>query len=232
MAEEEAKETAKAAPKKAAAPKAAPKEKAAPKAAASADKAEKAEKAPAKAAPKKAAAAKAGTETAAPTAAKAPAAKAAPKAEENDAPREHVLKVHHLRPAPGSKKARTRVGRGEGSKGKTAGRGTKGTKARYTVRIGFEGGQMPLHMRTPKLRGFKNPFRVEYQVVNLEKLAELYPAGGDVTVSDLVAKGAVRKNEKVKVLGDGDIAVKLTVAVDKVSGSAEQKIVAAGGSVK
>ena len=145
---------------------------------------------------------------------------------------ENVTKLHDLRPAPGAKKAKTRVGRGEGSKGKTAGRGTKGTKARNTVRVGFEGGQMPLHMRTPKLRGFKNPFRVEYQVVNLEKLAELYPAGGDVTVSDLVAKGAVRKNEKVKVLGDGDIDVKLTVAVDKVSGSAEQKIVAAGGSVK
>ena len=158
-------------------------------------------------------------------------AKAAPK---KDAPasRPGVLKVHHLRPVPGSNTAKTRVGRGEGSKGKTAGRGTKGTKARNTVRVGFEGGQMPLHMRTPKLRGFKNPFRVEYQVVNLEKLAELYPQGGDVTVSDLVAKGAVRKNEKVKVLGNGDIAVKLTVAVDKVSGSAEQKIVAAGGSVK
>ncbi|WP_317229370.1 50S ribosomal protein L15 [Clavibacter sp. MX14-G9D] len=146
--------------------------------------------------------------------------------------REQVLKVHHLRPAAGAKKARQRVGRGEGSKGKTAGRGTKGTKARYTVRVGFEGGQMPLHMRTPKLRGFKNPFRVEYQVVNLEKLAVLYPDGGDVTTSDLVAKGAVRKNEKVKVLGDGDISVKLTVAVDKVSGSAAEKIVAAGGSVK
>ncbi len=145
--------------------------------------------------------------------------------------REQVLKVHHLRPAKGAKTARTRVGRGEGSKGKTAGRGTKGSKARYQVRIGFEGGQMPLHMRTPKLRGFKNPFRVEYQVVNLAKLAELYPQGGDVTITDLVAKGAVRKNEKVKVLGDGDIAVKLSVAVDKVSASAEQKIVAAGGSV-
>ena len=143
-----------------------------------------------------------------------------------------ALKVHHLRPAPGAKTAKTRVGRGEGSKGKTAGRGTKGTKARNTVRVGFEGGQMPLHMRTPKLRGFKNPFRVEYQVVNLDKLAELYPAGGDVTVADLVAKGAVRKNEKVKVLGGGDIAVALTVSVDKVSSSAEQKIVAAGGSVK
>ncbi|MGA1837583.1 50S ribosomal protein L15 [Herbiconiux sp. 11R-BC] len=230
MAEEEAKGTAaKAAPKKAAAPKAAPKEKAEPKAAAAT--AEKAEKAPAKAAaPKKAPAAKAG-ETKAPAAAKAPAAKAAPKAEETG-PREHVLKVHHLRPAAGAKKARTRVGRGEGSKGKTAGRGTKGTKARYQVRVGFEGGQMPLHMRTPKLRGFKNPFRVEYQVVNLAALEALYPAGGDVTIADLVAKGAVRKNEKVKVLGDGDITVKLTVAVDKVSGSAEQKIVAAGGSVK
>ncbi|KRA26136.1 50S ribosomal protein L15 [Microbacterium sp. Root61] len=143
-----------------------------------------------------------------------------------------MLKVHHLRPVPGSNTAKTRVGRGEGSKGKTAGRGTKGQKARYQVKAGFEGGQMPLHMRTPKLRGFKNPFRVEYQVVNLDKLAELYPKGGDVTITDLVAKGAVRKNEKVKVLGTGDIAVKLTVSVDKVSGSAEQKIVAAGGTVK
>jgi large subunit ribosomal protein L15 len=170
--------------------------------------------------------------------AKAPAAAAAASAETTTVgstetvKREQVLKVHHLRPAAGAKKARQRVGRGEGSKGKTAGRGTKGTKARYTVRVGFEGGQMPLHMRTPKLRGFKNPFRVEYQVVNLEKLAALYPDGGDVTTSDLVAKGAVRKNEKVKVLGDGDISVKLTVAVDKVSGSAAEKIVAAGGSVK
>ena len=147
------------------------------------------------------------------------------------APREHVLKVHHLRPAPGAKKDRTRVGRGEGSKGKTAGRGTKGTKARYSVRPGFAGGQLPLHMRSPKLRGFTNPFRVEYQVVNLDRLAELYPTGGDVTVADLVAKGAVRKNEKVKVLGQGDIGVKLTVSVDKVSGSAQEKILAAGGSV-
>ncbi|WP_144882354.1 50S ribosomal protein L15 [Microbacterium paraoxydans] len=180
---------------------------------------------------KKPAAKKAPAKTAAADAKADGSAKAAPK---KDAPasRPGVLKVHHLRPVPGSNTAKTRVGRGEGSKGKTAGRGTKGTKARNTVRVGFEGGQMPLHMRTPKLRGFKNPFRVEYQVVNLEKLAELYPQGGDVTVSDLVAKGAVRKNEKVKVLGGGDIAVKLTVAVDKVSGSAEQKIVAAGGSVK
>lgn len=142
-----------------------------------------------------------------------------------------VLKVHHLRPAAGSRKERTRVGRGEGSKGKTAGRGTKGTKARYQVPANFEGGQMPLHMRTPKLRGFTNPFRVEYQVVNLSRLAELYPSGGDVTVADLVAKGAVRKNEKVKILGTGDIDVRLNVAVDKVSASAEQKILAAGGSI-
>ncbi|MCC6270159.1 MAG: 50S ribosomal protein L15 [Microbacteriaceae bacterium] len=142
------------------------------------------------------------------------------------------MKMHHLRPAPGAKTARTRVGRGEASKGKTAGRGTKGTKARYQVRVGLEGGNLNSVMRTPKLRGFKNPFRVEYQVVNLERLAELYPKGGEVTVSDLVAKGAVRKNEKVKVLGSGEIEVKLNVAVDKISSSAEQKILAAGGSVK
>ena len=187
--------------------------------------------APAKKAPAAAAADKA--EAADKAAAKKLAAKKAPaKKADAEASRPGVLKVHHLRPVPGANSAKTRVGRGEGSKGKTAGRGTKGTKARYQVKVGFEGGQMPLHMRTPKLRGFKNPFRVEYQVVNLEKLAELYPTGGDVTVSDLVAKGAVRKNEKVKVLGTGDIAVKLTVDVDKVSGSAEQKIVAAGGSIK
>ncbi|MFV0432522.1 MAG: 50S ribosomal protein L15 [Leucobacter sp.] len=151
---------------------------------------------------------------------------------EKNEEREQVLKAHHLRPAPGAKKAKTRVGRGEASKGKTAGRGTKGTKARYQVKAGFEGGQMPLHMRTPKLRGFKNPFRTEYQVVNVAKLAELYPKGGEVTVADLVQKGAVRKNQPVKVLGDGDIQVKLVVSVDKVSGSAEQKIVAAGGEIK
>ena len=168
-------------------------------------------------------------------AAKAPAAKKAPiakKPQEEHVARPQVLKVHHLRPAAGSKKAKTRVGRGEGSKGKTAGRGTKGTKARYQVKAGLEGGNLNFIMRTPKLRGFKNPFRVEYQVVNLDRLAELYPKGGEVTISDLVAKGAVRSNEKVKVLGNGDITVKLNVAVDKVSGSAEQKIVAAGGSIK
>ncbi|PRB13633.1 50S ribosomal protein L15 [Microbacterium sp. MYb62] len=211
MAEKNEAVEAEKATKKAAAPKAA------------------AEKKPAaKKAPAKAAAADAKAEAPA----KKPAAKKAAPKKDAPASRPGVLKVHHLRPVPGSNTAKTRVGRGEGSKGKTAGRGTKGTKARNTVRVGFEGGQMPLHMRTPKLRGFKNPFRVEYQVVNLEKLAELYPKGGDVTIGDLVAKGAVRKNEKVKVLGNGDIAVKLTVSVDKVSGSAEQKIVAAGGSVK
>ncbi len=190
-----------------------------------------AEKAPAvKAATSKAAAAQADD-----TAGEKPAAKAKPVAKKAAAPvetRPQILKAHHLRPAVGAKKAKTRVGRGEGSKGKTAGRGTKGTKARYQVRVGLEGGNLNSVMRAPKLRGFKNPFRVEYQVVNLERLAELYPKGGDVTIGDLVAKGAVRKNERVKVLGNGDIAVKLNVAVDKVSSSAEQKIVAAGGSIK
>ena len=142
-----------------------------------------------------------------------------------------VVKLHHLAPAPGAKTAKTRVGRGEASKGKTAGRGTKGTKARNTVRIGFEGGQMPLHMRLPKLRGFKNPFRVEYQVVNLDKLNTLFPEGGTVTVEDLVAKNAVRKGELVKVLGTGDVDVALDVIVDKWSASAEEKIKKAGGSL-
>jgi large subunit ribosomal protein L15 len=218
-------------------PKKAPAKKAAAKPAADKATAEKApaKKAPAKKAPAKASAAKADDAKAEKAPAKKAPAKKAPakKADEQDvAKREQVLKVHHLRPAPGAKKDKTRVGRGEGSKGKTAGRGTKGTKARNTVRPGFEGGQLPYHMRAPKLRGFKNPFRVEYQVVNLGKLAELYPKGGDVTIDDLIEKGAVRKNERVKVLGDGDIQEKLNVAVDKVSGSAEQKIVAAGGSDK
>ena len=220
--------TEKAAAPKAAAAKPATEKAAAPKAAAAKPAAEKAA-APASAAAKADAPKAEAPKAAAPKAAVAPKAKAKkPVAEKRD----QVIKVHHLRPAAGSKKPRTRVGRGEGSKGKTAGRGTKGTKARYQVKIGFEGGQMPLHMRTPKLRGFKNPFRVEYQVVNLDKLAELYPSGGEVTIVDLVSKGAVRKNEKVKVLGNGDIGVKLNVTVDKVSSSAEQKIVAAGGSVK
>ena len=143
-----------------------------------------------------------------------------------------ALKVHHLRPAPGAKTAKTRVGRGEGSKGKTAGRGTKGTGARKNTPENFEGGQMPLHMRLPKLRGFSNPFRVEYQVVNLARLAALYPEGGEVTPADLVAKGAVRKGQPVKVLGTGDITVKVSVAVDALSASAKEKIVAAGGSVQ
>ncbi len=140
------------------------------------------------------------------------------------------LKVHHLRPAPGSKTAKTRKGRGEASKGKTAGRGTKGTKARYQVPARFEGGQMPLHMRLPKLKGFKNPNKVEFQVVNLATLARLYPGGGTVTVADLVDRGAVRKGEPVKVLGHGDISVAVTVSAHAFSSSAREKIVAAGGS--
>ena len=131
------------------------------------------------------------------------------------------LKVHHLRPAPGAKTAKTRVGRGEASKGKTAGRGTKGTKARYQVPVAFEGGQMPLHMRLPKLKGFKNRFRVEYQVVNLDKIAERFPEGGTIGVDDLVAKGLVRDNCLVKVLGGGDLAVKLDVTVHAFSASAK-----------
>ena len=142
-----------------------------------------------------------------------------------------TLKVHHLRPAPGAKTAKTRVGRGEASKGKTAGRGTKGTKARYQVPARFEGGQMPLHMRLPKLRGFTNPFRVEDQVVNLDKLADLYPEGGVVTALDLAAKGAVRRGQLVKVLGTGDIAVAVQVTAHKFSATAKDKIIAAGGSV-
>ncbi|MDO4253977.1 MAG: 50S ribosomal protein L15 [Kocuria sp.] len=141
-----------------------------------------------------------------------------------------ALKIHHLKPAPGAKKARTRVGRGEASKGKTAGRGTKGTKARYQVKPGFAGGQLPLHMRLPKLRGFTNPFRVEYQVVNLDRLGELFPQGGTVSIDDLVAKGAVRKNQPVKVLGDGEISVAVNVTANKFSASAAEKIAAAGGS--
>ena len=141
-----------------------------------------------------------------------------------------LIKLHDLRPAPGEKKAKTRVGRGEGSKGKTAGRGTKGTKARNSVRVGFEGGQMPIHMRLPKLKGFRNRFRTEYDVVNVGDLARLFPAGGDVSLVDLVAKGAVRKNTLVKVLGDGKLTVKVNVTAHKFSGSARDKITAAGGS--
>ncbi len=141
-----------------------------------------------------------------------------------------TLKLHHLRPAPGAKTAKTRVGRGEGSKGKTAGRGTKGTKARYQVPAGFEGGQMPLHMRLPKLKGFKNPFKVEFQVVNLDRLNDLFPSGGTVGVAELIEKGAVRDGHPVKVLGSGDISVALQVTAHAFSGSAKDKIAAAGGS--
>lgn len=142
-----------------------------------------------------------------------------------------ALKVHHLRPAPGAKTPKTRVGRGQGSKGKTAGRGTKGTKARYQVPERFEGGSMPLHMRLPKLRGFTNPNRVVYQIVNLARLADLYPDGGAVTVEDLVAKGAVRDGYPVKVLGNGDVDVALAVTVHRASATAKDKISTAGGSV-
>jgi large subunit ribosomal protein L15 len=141
------------------------------------------------------------------------------------------LKPHHLRPAPGANTAKTRKGRGEASKGKTSGRGTKGSKARGSIPDRFEGGQMPLHMRLPKLKGFKNNNKIPFQVVNVATLASLYPSGGEVTVDDLVAKGAVRKNEPVKVLGNGDLAVALTVTVDAASDSAKAKIEAAGGSV-
>ena len=141
------------------------------------------------------------------------------------------VKLHHLKPAPGAKKAKIRVGRGEGSKGKTSGRGTKGTGARKNVPAGFEGGQMPAHMRLPKLRGFKNPFRVEYQVVNLDALSEAFPVGGKIEVADLVAMSLVRKNKPVKVLGSGEAAAKFDLVVDKWSESAKQKIEAAGGSL-
>jgi large subunit ribosomal protein L15 len=143
-----------------------------------------------------------------------------------------MLRIHHLRPAPGSRTERTRVGRGEASKGKTAGRGTKGTKARGQVHAGFEGGQMPLQRRIPKLKGFSNlPFKTSYQVVNIGRLAELYPQGGDVTPEDLVGKGAVRAGELVKVLGEGDAGVALRVTAHAFSASAREKITAAGGTV-
>jgi large subunit ribosomal protein L15 len=228
-----AKPAAKAAAKpaaKAPAAKAAPAKAAAkPAAKTAAAKAPAAKPAAAKAAPAKAAAKPATEEKkAAPAKKAAPSKKAAKPAVDA---RPGVVKLHHLRPAVGAKKAKTRVGRGEGSKGKTAGRGTKGTKARYQVRPGFQGGQLTSVMRAPKLRGFKNPFRVEYQVVNVGRLAELYPKGGNVTIADLVAKGAVRKNQKVKVLAEGDLSVALSVTVDKVSKQAADKIAKAGGSI-
>ena len=231
MAEEKkpaAKKPAAAKPAAKAAPKAAAAKPAAKPAAAKAPAAKAA--APKAAAPK--AAAKPAAEKAAPkAAAEKPAAKPAAKKTEEKREKSAILRLHHLRPAKGAKKAKTRKGLGECSKGKTAGRGTKGTGARTTTRLGFEGGGVNLVMRTPKLRGFKNTFRVEYQVVNLDKLSDLYPKGGAVTVADLVAKGAVRKGEPVKVLGNGEVSVKLVVSVDKVSESAKTKIEAAGGSV-
>ncbi len=142
-----------------------------------------------------------------------------------------ALKLHHLRPAPGAHTPKTRVGRGEGGKGKTAGRGTKGTRARNQVPESFEGGQMPLHMRLPKLKGFSSPFRVEYQVVNLDRLSALYPEGGEVTVADLAAKGAVRPGQPVKVLGNGEATAAFSVTAHRFSKSAREKIEAAGGSV-
>jgi len=142
-----------------------------------------------------------------------------------------ILQMHDLKPAPGAKKDRTRVARGEGSKGKTSGRGDKGTKKRYQVRPGFEGGQLPLYMRLPKLRGFKSPFKKEYQVVNVAALAELFPQGGEITVADLVAKGAVRNGYPVKVLGDGEVSAAYTIKGVKASASAKSKIEAAGGSI-
>jgi len=214
-----------AASKAASADKAAEKKPAAKKPAASKAAAEK------KPAAKKPAAASAAKATDAsaekkPAAKKAPAKKAEPEAKVN------TLKMHHLRPAEGAHTRKTRVGRGEASKGKTAGRGTKGTGARYQVPERFEGGQTPIHMRIPKLPGFKNPFKVTYQVVNVSQIAQLFPKGGEVTKADLVAKGAVRKNQPVKVLGEGDIEVKVTIVdADKVSQSAKTKIEAAGGSV-
>lgn len=167
------------------------------------------------------------------TAAEKSAAKKAPAAAKKAAASDNVqvTYLHHLRPARGSNKAKTRVGRGEGSKGKTSGRGTKGTKARYQVPLGFEGGQMPMHMRLPKLRGFKNPFHVEYQVVNLDRLSEVFPEGGALTVDDLVDKGLVRKNCLVKVLGTGEATAKFDLTVDAWSSSAKAKVEAQGGSL-
>lgn len=230
MAEAKKPAAKKPAAKKTAA-KPAAKKTASPKKTAAKPAAKTAAKPAAKATTKPAAAKAEAAEPKAP-AAKAPAAKPAkPAAKKVQKEKSAILRLHHLRPAPGAKKEKTRKGLGEGSKGKTAGRGTKGTGARTTTRLGFEGGGVNLVMRTPKLHGFKNPFKVEYQVVNVADLGELYPQGGKVTISDLVAKGAVRKGKPVKVLGNGDVSVKLEVVVDKVSQSAKTKIEAAGGSV-
>lgn len=218
---EEKKPAAKTAAKTTAAKKPAGKASEAPEAKETEAKAP-ATKSPAKAADKPAAK----TTSAAKTATKKPAAKDAAASEEV-----RVTYLHDLRPAPGSNKPKMRVGRGEGSKGKTAGRGTKGTKARYQVPARFEGGQMPMHMRLPKLRGFKNPFHVEYQVINLDRLTETFPEGGTLSVDDLVAKGLVRKGEKVKVLGTGEAGAKFDLTVDAWSGSAKAKVEAKGGSL-
>ncbi|HZJ39320.1 MAG TPA: 50S ribosomal protein L15 [Demequina sp.] len=229
---EEKKATPKKAPAKKRATETAPKATAAkkPAAAKAPAKATAAKKPAAEKAPAKAATATAKSAPSTKATAKSAAAKATPSAEQ---PKVTTLKMHHLRPAPGSHASKIRVGRGEGGKrGKTAGRGTKGTGARYQVPVAFEGGQTPLHMRIPKLRGFRSPFKVRYQVVNLDQLAELFPKGGKVTKADLIDKGAVRNNLPVKVLGDGDIAVKVTlVDADAVSRSAKAKIEAAGGTV-
>jgi len=142
------------------------------------------------------------------------------------------LKIHHLRPAPGAHTPRTRVGRGNASKGKTAGRGTKGSKARRNIPEYFEGGQMPLHRRLPKLKGFSNAvFKTSYQVVNLDRLASLYPDGGEVSPESLAARGAVRPGELVKILGQGEINVALQVRAHAFSATARAKITAAGGAV-
>lgn len=142
-----------------------------------------------------------------------------------------TIKIHHLKPVAGSNRRKKRVGRGiAGKGGKTAGRGTKGQSARGSVPASFEGGQMPLHMRLPKLRGFKNRNRVEYQVVNLAKLEALFPKGGTVGVDEMVAAGAVRKDRPVKILGNGDLTVALQVTAHKFSETAKTKIAAAGGS--
>jgi len=184
-------------------------------------------------APNAARAGSAGKTAAQSPAAQGPSAAATPESPEGrEGPTGRGLKLHHLRPAPGARTAKTRVGRGEASKGKTAGRGTKGTRARNTMRLGFEGGQMPLYRRVPKLRGFSNAgFGTTYQVVNTGRLAELYPSGGDVTPDDLVARGAIRKGERVKVLADGDLSVALRVSAHAFSASARERITGAGGSV-
>lgn len=216
-----AKSTATTSATKAPAKASAAKKPAATKTAASA-KAAPAKKVSAKAPAK--AATKATASTKSSTAKKAPAKKAS-------SGEATLLRLHHLKPAAGAHTARTRVGRGEASKGKTAGRGTKGTKARYQVKVGFEGGQMPLHMRLPKLRGFKNPFRTEYQVVNLDRLEKIFPQGGKVSIEDLILKGLVRNGWPVKILGDGEVTQKFQITADKFSASAVKKIEAAGGSV-